>query len=142
MTKFSKIMVLSFVFTGSLSQAARLGTTSGGGTFGPESQVQCAYSDNRGYELQVNLVGEPPTLGEYTANVQESSLNGFYGPLTFTKVSRMMPSDTVIEYKGNGFKLAVDLESGTDIPNQFSGVVQSKDIAGNKPVAVDCLLSY
>lgn len=142
MTAFYKSLAIASIFVGQFSLASFEGTSSGGGTFGPETQVYCGFNDIQGHELQVTLVGDPSSLGEYSANAQEATLEGFYAPLFYAKISRMMSSENIIEFKGNDFRLLVDLTTATDIPYHFEGIVQAKGIAGNKPVSVSCTLSY
>lgn len=142
MTTFSKFLAMACIFAGQLSAASLAGTSSGGGTLGPETQIYCGFNDGQGHELQVNLIGDPSSLGEYTVEVQEATLHGFFAPLSYANVSRMMPSESKLVFKGEGFDLTLDLTTATDIPNQFDGIVHAENIANNVPVKVGCTLNY
>jgi hypothetical protein len=137
MKMFLSTMTLVLAF--SANSQAVTGTSSTGGLFAPNDKTtRCSFDDRAGHAIQLTI--QTDNSDGNSAYIQESTLNGFFGPVTFSGVSSETRG-TILRYQAPGMTLAIDLTTGLNsLPPRYAGQLTARGVNQSRPVSVFCTL--
>ena len=105
---------------------------------GAPKALDCRSQQMESGFVTANIQPDPST-GSLAVNIQQESLNGFFGPVRAT-VESVTTHNHVAVYTGQGFELVVNLATGTNsLPPQYESTLKSTRVLDGEPIAVTCV---